>query len=99
MAVSLAQKGLWVYVSMIEGSLLCPPEAMAEMKRRAKYASTHLGVLANLLVADNATAGWLLMHFHYAKLYEDFSIYRSFTTLEEAKSFAKGLLTDASGSA
>lgn len=96
MAVSLAQNGPWVYILLIEGSLLCPPEAMAEMKRINKYAATHLGVVANLLVADNATEGYLLMHSHYTKLYGEFSIYRSFTTLEEAKSFAEEVLRDPS---
>ena len=97
LAVSLAQNGPWIYILVIQGSLLCPPEAMAEMKRIATYAATNLKVIANLLVAADGTEGYLFMDSYYAKLYGEFSTYRSFTTLEEAKSCAAGLLGDATG--
>lgn len=91
-ALSLSHDGPWVFIAIMHGSMLCPPEAMTEMRRSARYAAAHLGVIANLFVAEEGTEGFLLMDAPYAKLYGDFGVYQRFTSLDLAKSFAEQLL-------
>ena len=94
-ALSLSQRGPWIFVVVIHGSMLCPLDALAEMRRIVQYAAGHLGVIANLLVADPSTEGYDFMNLQYAKIYSDLNYYQRFTGLEEAKSFAQGMLRDA----
>jgi hypothetical protein len=92
-ALDLSRSGQpWVWIGVIHGSMVCPPDALLLMKKAALHGAEHLGVIANAVVASSEVEGFFLMKSAYAKLYHDCGLYSQFDNLKEAQTWATGLL-------
>ena len=95
--LALSQRGPWVFIGIVVGSMVCPPEAFAEMKRGARYGVKHLHCCAHFLVAGPDVEGRYLMEGAYTSLYQDLGTYQLLDTLEEAEHAAQQHLNEANG--
>ena len=82
----------WVWIGIIRGSMVCPPDALFLMRKVALHSAKHLGVVANAVVASPDVEGFFLMKLAYAKLYQDCGSYGQFDHLEVAQAWAAALL-------
>ncbi len=92
-ALELASLGKpWVWIGVIHGSMVCPPDALLLMRKVALHGAKHMGVVAHAIVASPEVEGLFLMKLPYAKLYQDCGLYGQFDHLEVAQAWAAELL-------
>lgn len=88
----LARTGPNVGIARIHRSMLCPPDAMAALRRTISYAVKHLGCLANVIVAGPEVEGRGFVEPVFVQVYKDVSPYMIFEELDEAKAWSNALL-------
>lgn len=93
-ALEVSSRGPYVGIAVIEGSMLCPPDAMELLGQAVKYASDKLQCLANLVVAAPSVEGRHFVEPNYVRIYEGITRYGFFDTLEEARLKAWEILSE-----
>ncbi len=86
--------GPHVGIALIHGSMLCTPDALAEMRRSAKYAATSLQCVGHAIVADKTVDGRDLVDISFIRAYEGVLPLGIFYTLAEARAWALALLAE-----
>ena len=84
--------GPHVGIAVIHGSMLCTPEALLVLRRCAGYAAHALACVAHAIVADKTVEGRDFVESSFFRAYEGVLPLAIFYTLEEARSWAEGLL-------
>lgn len=93
-AMEVAARGPYVGIAVIDGSMLCPPDALELLGQTVKYSSEHLRCLANLVVAAPEVEGRNFVEPNYVRIYEGVTRYGFFNTLDEARQRAAEILSE-----
>jgi hypothetical protein len=91
-ATVLAASGPWVGIAVIAESMLCPPDALAMLRRIAGHSATHLRCIAHVIVAGPEVDGRDFLEPMFARVYEGLVEHAIFYTFEEARAWSLALL-------
>ncbi|MES2320271.1 MAG: hypothetical protein V4631_22565 [Pseudomonadota bacterium] len=93
-AKPLGASGPYVGMSIVHGSLLCPPDAFAALRVSLTYGNTHLGCIGNVLVADAKVEGRSLLLPMYEQLYDDSTPHFICLDIDSARDWALARLAE-----
>ncbi|MEJ7806541.1 MAG: hypothetical protein WKG03_11570 [Telluria sp.] len=84
--------GPHVGIAIIHGSMLCTPDALLVLRRSAAYAARSLQCVAHAIVAGKEVEGRDFVESSFFRAYAGVLPLAIFYTLDEARSWAFGLL-------
>ncbi|MFL6657607.1 MAG: hypothetical protein ACJ8GW_06015 [Massilia sp.] len=87
--------GGYVGISVVRGSMLCPPDALVALHAAISYGGARLQCLGNALVAAADVEGRTLLLPTYEKLYDPEPPHGIFLDLESARAWGLALLAQA----
>lgn len=88
----LKEKGPWIAVAIISGSMLATPEAMDALRKVIQNSVQYYGCIAHVLVAGADVAGRGIVEWAFKKSYGDLSQAALFDDYESAKQWSLALL-------
>jgi len=91
-ATLLAESGPWVGIAVIGESMLCPPDALAMLRRIVAHSASHLQCIAHVIVAGPEVDGRDFLEPIFARVYEGLVEHAIFYTFEEARAWSLALL-------
>ena len=94
LAKTVSADGPHAGIAIIHGSLLCPPDALEELRKAVLYSAQHLDNVGHAIVADASVEGRNLLARTFAELYTGVVPYRMFDALLPAKEWINTLLDE-----
>jgi len=91
---TLASTGPHVHMTIVTGSLLCPPEALDRLAEVIVYTTAHMRCVGNPVVAAADVEGRALFELMYARIYEGSPPRGLFLDYESAMTWSLALLGD-----
>lgn len=91
-ATELAATGPWIGIAVIRESMLCPPEALAALRRIVAHSATQLHCAAHVIVAGPEVDGRDFLEPIFARVYEGLVEHAIFYTFDEARAWSLALL-------
>ncbi|MES2319879.1 MAG: hypothetical protein V4631_20560 [Pseudomonadota bacterium] len=90
----LAATGPHVHITIVTGSLLCPPDALDRLAAVIVYTTAHMRCIANIVVAAADVEGRALFEPMYARIYEGSPPHALFLDVDSARAWALELLAE-----
>ena len=94
MVRELAATGPHVHITIVTGSLLCPPDALDRLAAVIVYTTAKMNCIANIVVAADGVEGRALFEPMYSRIYEGSPPHALFLDYESAKAWALELLAE-----
>lgn len=91
-ATLVAAGGPWVGIAIIHESMLCPPDALAVLRRIAAHSASALQCAAHVIVAGPEVDGRDFLEPIFARVYEGLVEHAIFYTFDEARAWSLALL-------
>ncbi|PWF54935.1 hypothetical protein C7C56_004430 [Massilia glaciei] len=93
-ARSLAETGPHIALTIVTGSLLCPPEALTMLGQVIHHTAARLQCIGNLVVAADGVEGRALFTPMYARIYTADTPHDLFPDYESGKAWALAVLAE-----
>jgi hypothetical protein len=92
LAMQMSQSGPSVGIAILHRSLMCPPDAFAQLRAAIIYGARHLGCIGNCIVYDPGIDGAALIDHLFKPVYKDLTPHLFCHDLDQAKAWGRQLL-------